>query len=209
MRKANIIVLNEHGLFPCQLNKLDQIHTDFTGFGKASRVLYDVDLGSRMGCGGVAILWHKSLSSYMQPMPEYGTDRICVTKVNLGSDNTFYLIAIYLPYQGCKIASFDDELYNLETFINDIGTQHSCFIIGDTNCHVGRPYTEDRSWGQSYANTHKLFDTMNRNQLSMIDIGSKGRGPTYSFASSRGFSYIDHCIVSCSFISKVGQCEVI
>ena len=78
MNKSDIVVLNEHGLYECELYKLDHIHPHFTALGKSSHRLKNVDHGKKFGHGGCAILWHQSLNCRIEPMPDIGSDRICV-----------------------------------------------------------------------------------------------------------------------------------
>ena len=63
--------------------------------GKSGSSLADIDMGHRRGQGGCAILWHKSLDSFVQPMPNLGSDRICVIKLIINGTLPCYIIAVF------------------------------------------------------------------------------------------------------------------
>ena len=75
---SDIIALPEHGLYNCELYKLNYVNEDFVSMAKSSANLNDEQFGVRRGHGGCAILWHKRLGNYVRPLPEYGSDRMCV-----------------------------------------------------------------------------------------------------------------------------------
>ena len=57
---ADIIVVCEHWLWPYQLHQLQLLHPEFKAFGVADKRLTETSDLNR-GCGGIAILSHKSL----------------------------------------------------------------------------------------------------------------------------------------------------
>ena len=57
---ADIIVLCEHWFWPYQLYQLQLLHPEFKAFGVADKRLTETSDLNR-GCGGIAILWRKSL----------------------------------------------------------------------------------------------------------------------------------------------------
>ena len=58
---SDIIAITEHWLWPYQLHMLQNIHPDYDGFGFSDNRLHEnTDL--IRGCGGVGIIWKKSLS---------------------------------------------------------------------------------------------------------------------------------------------------
>lgn len=63
LKKCDILVLSEHKLYQCQINRLQKIHHDFEAYGKSSKWLKDKNVSQRPTChGGIGILWNKSLS---------------------------------------------------------------------------------------------------------------------------------------------------
>ena len=76
----DIILLQEHWLFDCQLHKLKEFHENYSGVGKA----VDSDdpiLPVQMprGYGGVGILWKKDIDHLISVIPDGGNRLQCVT----------------------------------------------------------------------------------------------------------------------------------
>ena len=58
---SDIVVLSEHWLWPYELHKLNEIHPGYQGLGRADARLTDSSDIPHRGCGGVGIVWKKSL----------------------------------------------------------------------------------------------------------------------------------------------------
>ena len=215
LNMSDIIVLNEHGLYDCELYKLDHIHPNFTSMGKASHRLNDIDHGKKMGHGGCAILWHQSLNCCIEPMPNIGSDRICVVKLKTKSKEV-YIIGTYLPYDGCQIANFSDQIEILGNILTNELNGKNVILMGDWNCQFGTDYIIhgfSRARGKSYRNSRLMFDVITRCDMNVVDMGDMGSGPTYTFFAQRAGtfikSYIDHCAVSVDLLNDVELCEVL
>ena len=207
LENTTIMVLNEHALYTKELFKLKSLHPDFNAFGKASRDLDDRDFGSITGHCGCAIMWRHDINNYVVQRPDLGSDRICVINIKLPSCIDLWVIGVYLPYQGCKIASFVDELRLLEDLIVILNYTGTILIIGDINAHIG--IRSFRSWGTS-TYTGKLFDScMNRNDMVITDLLPGTIGPNYTFHRGDQYSYIDHCVISKQSLGLVLKTEVV
>ena len=194
LKNSNIIILNEHGLYPKELYKLELIHKQFDAFGKASKDLKDANFGSNIsGHCGCAIMWNKNLSKYAVPMPQLGTDRICVLHVVIPGVIDLYVIGVYLPYQGCKIASFTEELTVLEDLIVQFNATSTVLVLGDINAHIR--INQYRSWGKNSLNGNLYYRAMCRNDMAITDLMAGTLGPNYSFNRNTSYSYVDHCTV--------------
>ena len=207
--KADIVCLSEHGLYGCEINKLDSIHPEFKCLAKPSRHLKDINFGHRAGHGGCAILWNRGLSNRIKPLPDIGTDRICAIQLNENGQR-YYIISVYLPHQNCKIDDFENELNELRKVCEMCLTDGSVIIMGDVNSHFSSFYGP-RCSGKTTTNGKKFACTMNKCNLEILDISSAGRGPCYTWHSEDGKlqSYIDHVMVSQSMRPLVKYCEVI
>ena len=42
---SDFLALSEHGLYKCEMNKIEQIHPEFMGFGKPDKDLNDANFG--------------------------------------------------------------------------------------------------------------------------------------------------------------------
>ena len=76
LKNVDIVMLQEHWLFKCQLAWLEEIHADFTGCGKSVDNT-DPLLPSHLprGYGGVCILWRKTIDHLVTSL-EIGNNRI-------------------------------------------------------------------------------------------------------------------------------------
>ena len=209
LSNCDIVVISEHKLYSCQLNRLNDIHMHFSSFGRASKWLKDKNVVKKpTGHGGIGILWNNDLSTIINPCHKLGNDRICVIEINIEDGKNVYIIAVYMPQRNCLIDDFQEYLDVLDENIRQCSLNGEVIVIGDLNCHFGEG-VDVRCWGQSTANAHKLLRTCINNNCDIVDIGNKGSGPTYTFyVEGIGKSYIDHCIMSKFLAEKVSKCEV-
>jgi len=209
LHDTDICILSEHHLFECELHKLRKVNDNFMVYAKASDVLSNYNLYSGRGCGGIAILWHQSLTNVISKCTHLGDDRICVIKINVEHCLPVYIVGVYLPQRDCKISDFDEYLYHLEHVVSMCHRDGSVIIMGDFNCHFG-PAHGPRAWGTTTPNAGKLYSVSCRQELSIVDLNDKCTGPNYTFNVSKvGMSYIDHCMVSNYIMDKIVSCEVI
>ena len=207
MKHSNFIAISEHGLYECELFKLGKYNNNFDYLGKAYKNLINDNHGHKRGHGGCALLWHKDVSAHVRPLPELGSDRICVVEFTNGNFKCF-IISVYLPYDDCKIAEFKTELHILESVIHKCNKNAEIVIIGDTNSHINGIEFGDRGWGRNTPNGTTLKSFAKRNALRIIDL-ERGTGPAYTFRNHRGMSYIDHCLISEGLDGLVTGCKVI
>ena len=207
-RKADIIAISEHGLYPCELYKLESILQNYTCLAKPSAQLSDENFMSKKGIGGCAILWNKkSLTCKVKPHYDVGDDRICLTEIHTG-DHKMFLIAVYMPHQSCKIANFMDELRKIEDILNEYMPKGDCIIIGDINVDFSQSHG-NRCSGKPSTNGDIFINTMKMYDMVIADIGTKGKGPSYSFSGGHGTSYLDHVVVPASFMKCVKNCVIL
>ena len=201
------LALSEHGLYKCELNKLENIHPDFMGFGKNDKHLKDENFGKAKGYNGCALLWKKQINNRITKLPGLGTDRICVAKLKISSNVSCYIIAVYLPHQSCKIASFEDEVSELENVIVECLKDGQVLIIGDENVQLALEYGRRGSPSQSkHANI--LMRMFLKYQITCYDL-SYATGPTYTYEKAGIRTYIDHVFVSDGLLEYVSDCEVL
>ncbi len=77
---SNIIAINEHWLWPFQLNSLNNIHSDYRGYGVSDHRL-NAESNLTRGCGGAGIIWNTSLKA--TPLSGIQSDRICAIRISL------------------------------------------------------------------------------------------------------------------------------
>ena len=173
MESSDIIALSEHGLYNCELYKLNFVNEDFMSMAKSSANLNDEQFGVRRGYGGCAILWHKLLGNYVRPLPEYGSDRMCVIQESFPNRVKMHIISVYLPHQSCIISEFQKELDILASVVIECQINGSVIVLGDCNVHLGPEYGL-RGWGKTTPNGSKFQDMVNRCSLVIADLTDKG-----------------------------------
>ena len=107
-QSADILVISEHGLFPCELYKFNVDYPEFHCTAKASAHISDQEFGNRPGIGGCAILWKKNLSHLIKPMEIENTDRIVGIQLKIYEYPPLVsILGVYLPHSSCRISNFD------------------------------------------------------------------------------------------------------
>ena len=72
---SKVIVLSEHWLWPYDLHKLNEISEEYEAVGKSDSRLTEDREGGR-GCGGIGILWHRSIAA--TPISGITSECVCV-----------------------------------------------------------------------------------------------------------------------------------
>ena len=204
---AQIILIQEHGLFPCEIPKLRTCLKGYDGIGIHSAQLKDSEIGKRRGIGGCGILWDKNLSFKVKRHIFEKYDRLCMVELNLPGARLF-IICVYLPHQTCKISSFPIELDKLRSILDTYMPQGTCIVLGDYNIAFGQEFGS-RCSGTSYQNVKPFMNLMMMYSMKVIDLGEKGRGSTYTFVGGHGASYLDHAAVPAEFSHMVENCTVL
>ena len=206
---CDFICLNDHGLYDSELHKIEDLFPDYTSHAKASRHLNNQSFGHSRGFGGCALLWKKSLQNRIRPLPDKGTDRICVVQLTIDSIE-YFIVGVYLPHQNCKIDSFRDTLQTLCDLCIEFNSRGFTVIMGDTNCHFGADASE-RSFGITTPHAKLLRNMLFSCNMSVTDLSEKCIGPSYTWMSDNGHlkSYIDHFMLSNDLFVHVVYCEVL
>ena len=203
----DFVFLSEHGLYNCELWKFDRLSQLHEFSAKSSKNLNDANFGTLPGHGGCAFMWTKKIDMSVKPLPDKGTDRMIVMEIKLANGCKLYVIGVYLPYYGCKIANPEFEMSVLEDLIFEYKNKGNVILIGDTNCHIN--IGTNRSWGTTSINGKSLMKIMNRCDMIMVDMQDSTRGPTYTFCSGNRKSYIDHCAIDIDAYNIVKSVEVL
>ena len=100
VKTEDIILIQEHWLFKCQLNLLNEINMNLVASGK-SVDFYDPipPIQIPRGYGGVAILWNKNID-YLVTDLELGNERIKCIELN--TKNKMLIVCVYMPCNGEK-----------------------------------------------------------------------------------------------------------
>ena len=203
----DFLFLSEHGLYNCELWKLSSLDQNKECFSKSSKTLNDINFGKLPGNGGCAFLWRKNINIGVKPLPHIGTDRIIVIELSLTHGSKMYVIGVYIPYYGCKIANPEYEMNVLEDIILEYKHKGSVMVVGDTNSHINLGTL--RSWGATSINGKSFMKIMNRCNMIVTDLQDTTIGPNFTFCSGNRRSYIDHCAISLEDYYLVKTVEVL
>jgi exonuclease III len=109
LNNTDILVIQEHWLYPDSISIIQTLHQNFTGWG---RCCSNLDLNSlwRRGKGGVAIFWRKSLNASIEILDEIGNDRIVAINFKTSDKHNFYIIGVYFPSSNLPLPVYIKKL---------------------------------------------------------------------------------------------------
>ena len=208
----DIACISEHGLYKCELKKLDHLHPDFLCHAMPSKHLDDSNFGkpNHYGIGGTAIFWKKSLASRVKVMRELCSDRFCVIQFVNDTKQKIYFISMYLPHQTCKIDSFYVTLLELRRICETCLSDGEVVCIGDSNCNLSSAYGI-RGCGITTSNAKSFASVMTQLDMVIADLTKLCSGEKITWTSDDGLrkSYIDHICVSRKLLPFVEKCNVL
>ena len=142
-------------------------------------------------------MWKKSLGHYVNIFACDSDRECCIELVNVINGQSIFIINVYLPQRGCKIADYQTEIHILNELLCRCKSSGEVIVIGDMNAHFGQEYGP-RFWGDTTANARHLVQCIDNNNLYMLDATVEGcKGPCYTFhVENVGTSYVDHCLIT-------------
>ena len=160
---ADVILVQEHWYFDCQLDKLNSISDSLIGCGKA------VDTGDPIlplqmprGYGGTAVLWQKSIDHLIVPLPDGGNRSQCV---EIKGHAPFLLVSAYMPCKSLQDSTenYEDCLAQLSEIVAKFSCSHRIVIGGDFN--------EDMVDTKKTKRSRLLSDFLSENKLHFSSFG--------------------------------------
>ena len=130
---TDFILIQEHWLFDCNLHKLKEISSSYTGTGK------HVDTGNQIlpvqmprGYGGAAVLWKPEIDHSVQPLPDGGNRTQCV---QVKDGTPLLLKSVYMPCRGLSdnVKDYVDCLDQLYEIVEKYSSSHIVILGGDMN----------------------------------------------------------------------------
>ena len=130
----SIIGVQEHWLRGDELIKLSRVHPDFNFYGASGmhKALSTALLRGRP-FGGVGILWHRSLNSFITPIAKSDDGRCIAVKLSYGGSELL-LINVYFPCFNPSV-EYREDVSVLCAFIENIlmsNAYRDVIIFGDT-----------------------------------------------------------------------------
>ena len=159
-KKADVMLIQDHWYFDCQLNKLEKVCELLTGTRKV------VDTGDPImptqmprGYGGVAVLWKKSIGHLVTPIPDGGNR---IQGVEIAGDKPTLLLSVYMPCRGIKdnIEDYEDCLAQVHGILQKFRTTHYIIIGG------GGDFNMDITYHKSSRRKNSLNQVISENELT-------------------------------------------
>ena len=204
---SDFILLQEHWLWPFDLHKLSSVLEGFSSTGKCDERLNESS-SLRRGCGGVAILWRKSI--YANPIClGIKNDCICAVEVSLRNSALDKLVIynIYCPSSDADHDHFSQCILDLEAEINSHDNETTAIVIaGDFNAHLGT-LAGPRGSGPPNRRGITLKEFIDRNNLFVPSHSLVSTGPSYTFHSGGTFSTIDYILTNKASTDLLDKCK--
>ncbi|CAG2239659.1 unnamed protein product [Mytilus edulis] len=133
----DICLLQEHWLFNCQIDNLNELHEHLNGIGKS---VDDRDpitpVQMPRGYGGVGILWRKEMDSLITTL-DIGNERIQCVEVR-GDKKKLLLVSVYLPCRGSNnnISELQECVDILYEIVQSFSGTHCILVGGDFNENI-------------------------------------------------------------------------
>ena len=148
---VDILVLQEHWLWPFELDQLGSIDHEYTYAAVCDNRLSSSSSHTR-GCRGCALLWQKPLPKV--PVISVESDRLCSIQVSLDDSNPLTIIGVYMPSSDYPQETYNEYMNAVNQAISVIPTSNPLMLVGDLNCKMGNLCGPRSS---SDPNQHVLF----------------------------------------------------
>ena len=194
--KSQIVLLQEHWLYPDELSLISQLNPNFSGFGLSSMCLDDKLITGRP-YGGVRILWQKSFSQSTKII-KYEDSRILGLEFKCNNVILLFL-CVYLPYE-CDMFYDDYNFYldKIKTIIVSAETPY-VFVLGDFNADI----QSDSVFGT------ELVEFCNLNKLDFIDTCLLPSSSFTFVSQAHGTtSWLGHCITTAAGRSIISDAYI-
>ncbi|MES9884950.1 MAG: endonuclease/exonuclease/phosphatase family protein, partial [Sedimenticola sp.] len=202
----DICGISEHWLKPENSNILDNFNHNYR-----AHIVIDNDVkcfnNRRVGKGGVAILWHKRLDQFVQPIQTMD-DRIAVIKLTFPNE-TLYIVQVYLPTSRYPIQTFKDYIDKLYDICSLYSNDGKVTLMGDFNAkYTLNPHTctiDARERDTYMANS---FHSLNLQSVTSLDVYEGPDSSFYPYGTGSP-SLIDHMFIHDSMVADVRQCTIL
>ena len=195
-KDVDVILVQEHWYFDCQLSRLNTVCDDLLGVGKATDTgdpFFPVQMPR--GYSGTGILWQKKLDHLITPIADGGHRIQCV---ELQGKLPILITSVDMPCRGVKVNvnDFEDCLSQLQELVTKYQYTHAVLMLGDFN--------EDLS------NTPKSRRTKSLEIfLSDYHLGTIPTNKTYVSSSGADTSTIDCIFFSRDLANKMRRMETL
>ena len=135
-RGVDILVLQEHWLWPFELDQLGSIDPHFAYIAVCDHRLSPSSRLTR-GCGGCAILWRKSIPAV--PVSLLESDWICSIQVPFeGCQLPLTIVGVYMPSSEYPQETYNEYFNGINQALSALPLSSPLLLVGDLNCHIGK-----------------------------------------------------------------------
>ena len=207
---VDIIILQEHWLWPYELSSLSSIHPQYEFTAISDKRLHS---GSDLerGCGGVAILWNKALTCI--PISALDSDRVCgvymssIPSAKGHLRRCLTILGVYMPSADKSQEINSSYLETVEHAVSQFTDDGPLLVMGDFNAHLGNQQQV----------TQQACDHRGRQWLSFIDahslhnilLSSLTTGPAFTYSSGDRTSTIDYVLGNDDALRGLSSCVIL
>ena len=202
---SDIIVVTEHWLWPFEAQRLAKVNKDF-----AAEIVIDRRLNEnsslKQGCGGVGVLWKKSLDAV--PISGIESDRIVGVTLKLSSSQPSCLtvLGVYLLCADQGLQVFCEHLIELERLVTEAQQCGLVVVLGDFNAHLGH-LGGPRGIGRSPNSQGLLLsEWADRCHLYAVSMSALSKGPTYTYFTAERQTTVDYIFVDSETAQYLDNC---
>ena len=129
----DIALITEHKLLPRSVKFIDSINSNYLSYVNVDQ---SIDPLSYVRCGksGTAVLFKKSMQSYVSRIDNVGNERILIVELKYRNVKPYYIFCVYMP--ACTDLNFYKEILSevhaLFCYYSKIGS----VILGDWNAVI-------------------------------------------------------------------------
>ena len=204
-KEVDVIILQEHWLWPFQLDQLNSIDNRYTFTAVCDQRL-NPSSDFHRGCGGVALLWRKSLNA-AAVFHQY-SDRICSIQVPLQNSPPLTIHGVYMPSADQPQETYTSYLDTVSQIVSQSDSDAPMIIAGDLNCHLGSlgcPRSNDTPNSRG----HKWKDVIDHHTLYVASLSHISSGPIHTYHSGSVSTTVDYVLGNLALSSVLSSCDTL
>jgi len=190
----DIILLQETWLCEFENNFLNSVNEKYDGIAVSSVKSNNFRRGRPYG--GIAILWKKTLSPYIQS-ETFNDPRICAITLNI-NDSSFVIVSCYLPT--ADYPQDQTEYFSKIAALCETRNEHHVIVAGDFNCDKLRNAKKFNELSEAFE-----LANLKSSDISKLPLNSV----TYNNDALSAFSWIDHVFSSDNVYDSVDNFKII
>ena len=174
---------------------LQDVHPSCEGFGCSdNRLNENSDLV--WGCGGVSIIWKKSLR--ISPVTSISSDRLCAVRLFVSDTDSINIVCVYLPSSDHCFEEFKDCINEMSSAAGALESSGPVVLLGDFNTHLS--VNNNRS--------ELLSQVIQEYNLYSVSTSCIAHGPDCTYFSGDWRTMIDYIFLDASLAHSAAKCYI-